>query len=1003
MTELAAEGLLTFDPGVAAWSWDLQGIHAKEFTDNVADLMASRLGRLPQDTLTALEQMACVGNVVHATTLATILGRSKSATQSALWPAINSALVSFQDGSYLFVHDRIHEAAYARIRPSDRSVAHLRIGRLLAARHVPGQPDGNIFEIVDQMVRGADLIESDDERRDVAQLNLAAGKRAKAGTAYASALRYLSSARSLLPKDARTSSYRLAFDIELGLAECEFLTGDLAGAEKRLASLLASSLNDADRAAATRVFLDLSVTMGDMDKANNIGLDYLRRVDPVWPLDVTIDEANRQYHRLMERLDQAPFEDLLELPPMTDPRYRATMDVLTALSASALFAGEALRQLVVCRMVAICLDHGNSDGAPLAYVLLGSIRGMFFNDYEGGSSLARIGLELVERPGLERFRARVYLGFGVHIANWTQPVDSVRSHFQRAFNAAQESGDVSFTAFSCVDTITNLLASGTSLVDVEREAERHREIVKGLRFDAIRRSIAQQLAVVRILRGQVPAAGSFDEAALAADGYEKLGSLEPVDGSARVREQGHRSLHAIGAIRELQARTFMQDYAAGLAAVERDPPLWTVPTQFERADYQFFAAISHAALCDAGSEGERQAHLEALAGHHGQMRRWADSCPATFESRAALLGAEIARLEARELDAERGYERAIRSAREQGFLQIEALAYESAAGFYAQREFDQISLLYLQNARRCYSLWGAEGKVQQLDARHPRLKDDIRSQGLRDTIGAPVEHLDLATVIKVSQAVSGELILDRLLDTLMRTAIEQAGAARGLLIVGPGSDPRITVEATVIQSGVSVELHDAMPTDATLPTSILHYVLRTQEVVVLDDASAQETFASDAYIRANKPRSVLCLPLLNQKRLLGAIYLENNLAPGVFAPARIPVLKLLASQAAISLENTRLYLDLAEREAKIRRLVDANIIGIFFWTSTARSSRRTMPSCGSSTIGKRMSGPAACVGLSWPPKSGARTSSSYSRGARPAASSSRSRRNSSAGTAAGSR
>ena len=610
------------------------------------------------------------------------------------------------------------------------------------------------------------------------------------------------------------------------------------------------------------------------------------------------------------------------------------MDVLTALSSSALFAGEALRLLVICRMVSICLDHGNSDGAPLAYVLLGSIRGMFFNDYQGGLRLAKVGLELVERPGLERFRARVYLGFGVHIANWTQPVDVARSYFQRAFNAAQESGDVSFAAFSCVDTITNLLASGASLTDVEREAERQREIAKELRFDAIRRSIAQQLAVVRILQGQVSTEVPFGEAALAADHHEKLGSGEGADDEAP--EKGHRSLYAIGAIRELQARTFMQDYAAGLAAVERDPPLWTVPTQFERADYQFFEGICHAALSDTCPDSERAHHIEVLTAHHRQMLRWAESCPSTFESRAALLGAEIARLEARELDAERAYELAIRSAREQGLVQIEALAYECAARFYAKRDFDQIALLYLQNARRCYSIWGADGKVEQLEALHPSLKRDDRSAGSRDTIGAPVEHLDLATVIKVSQAVSGELILDRLLDTLMRTAIEQAGAARGLLIVGGGSDQKITVEATVTPAGVVVELHDDLPTDAALPMSILQYVLRTQDVVVLDDASSQDSFASDVYIRENKPRSVLCLPLLNQKRLLGAIYLENNLAPGVFAPARVPVLKLLASQAAISLENTRLYLDLAEREAKIRRLVDANIIGIFFWTSDGR-------------------------------------------------------------------
>jgi PAS domain S-box-containing protein len=811
---------------------------------------------------------------------------------------------------------------------------------LLAARTAPEQLDGSIFEIVNQLVRGAELIHSEDERREVAALNLIASKRAKAGTAYVSALRYLSAGRALLPADAWDRCYRLTFDLELNLAECEFLTGDLASAEKRFAALLARALDNIDLAAVTRLFLDLCVTMGDMDRAIHVGLDYLRRVDPEWPPDVTADGARREYDRLSERLSQSPVASLLDLPLMTDPVQRATMEVLTALSSPTLFAGEALRQLVICRMAAICLEHGNSDGAPLAYVLLGSIQGMFFGDYQGGLRLARIGLDLVERPGFERFRARVYSVFGVHVSNWTRPLDVARAYLRRAFDAALESGDVSFAAFSCIDLITNLLAAGTPLSEVEREAEKNREIVKGLRFSIVRRGIAEQLAAIRMLRGQVSTARSFSDAVLEADQYEDLGTGARkgirAGNSSGVPDLQHRYAHAIAAIRELQARAFMQDFAAGIAAVARDPPLWTVPTQFERADYQFFEALSHAALCDSTARDERRAHLEAAAGHHKWLVSWARNCPENFENRAALVGAEIARLEGQELDAERLYEQAIRSAREQGFVQNEGLAYELAARFYAGRGFEQIAHLYLRNARRCYLSWDADGKVRQLDRLYPHLKEEERGRGLTSTIGAPVEHLDLATVIKVSQAVSGEIILDRLLDTLMRTAIEQAGAERGLLIVTPGVEQRIAVEATTSADTVIVQLRDEAVTAAALPASVLHYVLHTKESVVLEDAAVQNPFSADPYVRERQAHSILCLPMLTQAKLIGVLYLENNLTPRVFAPARIPVLKLLASQAAISLENTRLYRDLAEREAKIRRLVDANIIGIFLWGREGR-------------------------------------------------------------------
>jgi PAS domain S-box-containing protein len=390
-------------------------------------------------------------------------------------------------------------------------------------------------------------------------------------------------------------------------------------------------------------------------------------------------------------------------------------------------------------------------------------------------------------------------------------------------------------------------------------------------------------------------------------------------------------------IRKLQARFFAGAYASAIvAAANAERLLWTSRTVFERAEYHFYAALARAAVCNAASAAEQAQHLEALAVHYRLLQEWADNCPENFANRAALVAAEIARLEGRELDAERLYELAIRSARANGFIHNEALAYELAARFYAARGFKQIADLYLRNARYGYLRWGALGKVRQLDETYPDLRQEDSLPGPTSTIGAPVEHLDLATVIKVSQAVSSEIVLENLIDTLMRTAMAQAGAVRALLIMPRGQESRIEAEATTSADTVTVRLVDEAVTERVLPESVLHYVLRTREIVILDDAAAQSPFGVDSYIRQRQARSVLCLPLLNQAKLIGVLYLENNLTPRVFAPARIPVLKLLASQAAIALENARLYRDVAERETKIRRLVDANIIGIFIWDFEGR-------------------------------------------------------------------
>jgi PAS domain S-box-containing protein len=356
----------------------------------------------------------------------------------------------------------------------------------------------------------------------------------------------------------------------------------------------------------------------------------------------------------------------------------------------------------------------------------------------------------------------------------------------------------------------------------------------------------------------------------------------------------------------------------------------------EITEYHFYGALSHAALYDAASPDWKQVHFESLITHHKQLEVWAENCPENFENRAALAAAEIARIEGRVIDAEHLYEEAIRSAHENGFVHNEAVACEMATRFYAARGFERIARTYLRSAIDCYQRWGADGKIRQLDKLYPHLKEKEPRHGATSTISAPVDQLDLATVIKVSQAVSGEIVLEKLIDTLMRTAIEHAGAERGLLIFEEGDEYRIETEVRASADTVSMGLPHASVTGAQLPESVLRYVVRTKESVLLHDASGDNPFSADEYIHRHQARSILCLPLLKQIRLIAVLYLENNLTPGVFTPARLAVLKVLASQAAISLENVRLYGDLQEREARVRRLVDSNIIGIFIWDLDGR-------------------------------------------------------------------
>jgi PAS domain S-box-containing protein len=921
ISALAEEALLTFDHASGRWSWDLKGIQTKGYTDNVADLLVGKLRRLAVETRKALQESACLGNRVEFATLSIVHGTSEEEVHSDLREAVRLEFIVRLEGSYKFVHDRVQEAAYSLVPEQLRAEAHLRIGRLLVT-HTPAEKrEEAIFEIVNQLNRGGALITSRDEREELAELNLIAGKRAKTSTAYASALKYLVAGAALLTDDCWERRHELTFALELHRAECEFLTGQSAAATERLTMLSSRVANTVELATVTCLRVDVYTILDQSHRAVAVCLDYLQHLGVEWSPHPTKEEGRREYDRIWSQLGSRAIEDLLELPLMSDPVSLATLDVLTKVLPPALFTDANLLSLAICGAVNLSLERGNSDASCVAYVWLGQIGGPHFGNYKDGFRFGRLGYELVEKRGLKRFQARTYMVFGSHVMPWTKHVRAGRELIHRTFEAANKIGDLTFATYSCINLNTNLLAAGDPLVEVQREAENGLEFARKAGFGLAIDLVTTQLGLIRTLCGMTLKLGSFEDGQFDELRFERHLANDPA-----------AQPECFYWIRKLQARFIAGDYESAIdASLRAQRLLWTAPSNFEMAEYHLFGALSRAASCDSAFPDRYRQHFEALTGHHRQLEVWAANCPENFGNRAALVAGEIARLEGRDFVAMRLYEEAIRLARTNGFVHNEALANELAANFYMARGFEKIAYVYLREARYCYLRWQAAGKVRQLDQLYPQLREEEPVPGPTTTIGAPVEHLDLATVIKVSQAVSGEIVLEKLIDTLMRTAIEHAGAERGLLIFPQGLEQRIKAEATTRGETTFVRLREASVAEAAVPESVIHYVVRTRESVILDDALVQHPFSADPYIRQQHARSMLCLPLINQAKLIGLLYLENNLTSHVFTPTRIAVLKLLASQAAISLENSRLYRDLTEREAKIRRLVDANIIGIFIW------------------------------------------------------------------------
>ena len=926
LQELVDDALVAFDVDHACWKWDLAAIHKKGYTDNVIDLMVGKLTRLPAATQEALKGLATLGNRADFSTLALVQGTSLDRLHSDLWEAARVELVIRSDDEYRFVHDRVQEAAYSLIPSEQRLATHLRIGRLLNATTAADKRDDVVFNIVSHLNRASVLLNLPDEREEVAALNLMAGKRAMKAAAFASALNYFSAGEALVETE-RAPRHDLAFELSLRRAECEFVTGHVDGAEQRLKALSSRAENWIERAAVACQQAEVYLALQRPDQGLAECADCLRQAGLEIPLRATEAEARAAYEEICATLAGIDVEAVAALPRMTNLESRAVLDVISHFHISAVIANKPFEVLMMCAAFRLILERGLHDAAPHVFAQLGYMAPWRFGNFDAGFRFGQLAYELIERKDLRQFEGRVCLIVSTLLMPWSKHVTQCRPVIRRTFEVAERSHDHFLAVQNATTLLQNLLMAGDPLSDVATEAEVHLAFGRTAVFGDYTHALGTQAAFIRCLRGFTRQFGSLDDEQFDERRLESYFATEP-------------HILAIECwywVRKLQARYFAGDYMAAVEASRRGQAiLIEAMGTLERAEHELYSALAHAALFAASTSDEGRAHVEAIASHREQLASWARHCPENLENRVFLVDAEMARIDRRDLDAMQLYEAAIRSARENGFVNNEALAFELAARFYAARGLEVIARSYLREARDGYLRWGADGKVKQLEANNPSLAAGKPSAERTKAVVTSSEQLDLSTVLKLSQAVQGETDLGTLIAAVMRLTLEHAGAQRGLLLLPQGDIYRIEAEAWSNNESVKVSLHQSSVTENDLPESIVQYVVRTRSRVLLHDASTKSEFADDQYLRGNHVRSVLCIPLLKQARLVGIIYVENNLTTGAFTPARIAVLEVLASNAAISLENARLYRDLQEREARVRRLIDSNIIGILIWHDDGR-------------------------------------------------------------------
>jgi predicted ATPase/signal transduction histidine kinase len=903
MLTLHQDGLLVRTPE-GSWRWDAEAIRARGYSDNVVDFMAGKLRQLPLETQHLLRIAACVGNSFSLQMLGLLSHTPESsAVEQGLEPALREGLLirAGTGEQYRFLHDRIQQAAHALIPEAQRKAVHLRIGRLLLAGLPPEAVQEKLFDIVSQLNAGAELIDDAGERLGVARLNAEAGRKAKASTAFRSAVAYLTTAFQLLPGDPWETEPGLAFGIQLDRATCELMSGNAAEARRLVEELLPRARTRTDTAAVYRLKSSLLIAAGQIQAAMACLAECLGQMGMPMSLNPSWEEVSAANEEVWALLGERSIESLVDLPRMTDPDMEAVMSVLAGLFLPAYFTNHHLLFLNLCRMVSLSIRHGNNAASAHGYAWYGVVLGPAFKRYQEGHAFGLLAWSVVERYDLAAMRGRI-LYIREVIDNWTQPLASTLELARRGFQLALQGSDLQTASFCSSHIVQLRLALGHELEEVHQESVARLAFMRKASFPDVHAVVHFLHRFVQQLRG----AASSSFGSLTGEDFDEV-SFEAGLTPARMS-----SMRCWYWTLKMQARFLSGAHSEAREAGTRAAELaWASLGQIQLLGFHLFHALTLAACHRGMSPEEQHQNLEALRKHREQLAEWASHQPATFRAPERIVFAELARLMDREGEALRAYEEAHQSAREHGFIHHAALACELAARFWYERKVPTLADTYALEAREAWLRWGAQGKVRQLDSQWPHLASCLSDEEtLTDTAST---HLDALTLIKAQQAISGEIVLERLAATLLHTAIENVGAQRGALLL-----PRGDTLSVVACVGTPPEDSTADADEARLPWTLISYVKRTCEHMLIGDASQPHPFSADPWLEHGRARSVLCLPLLRQEEFRGVLYLENSLATNAFTPSRLTLLGHLASQAAISIENARLYADVQRAEAALR-------------------------------------------------------------------------------------
>lgn len=923
------DGLIYYRDG---WECNMSQIQMLLVTDDVVESMMSQLPNLAAPTQQVLQLAACIGDRFNLKTLAIVYEKSEAETAVDLSPALQEGLVLPQNASYRlqslpdldteapttayqFLSDRIQQAAYALISNGNKRSTHLEIGRLLLQNVSATDQAERLFEIVNSLNKGRALM-AEEEQGNLANLNLIAGQKAKAATDYAAAIKYLETGISLLSSDSWQGDYRLTLALYQEGVEVAFLKGQWDELEQWSAAALSHGKAQLDTIKIYEIKMLALIGQNRLLDAIVLGLSILKPLGVEFPENPEPTQVEAELAKMLARFARQSIGDLANLPIMTNPNALAVMGILSQLTTATFKATPSLSTLVMLKQVELSLEHGNTGISGFAYAAYGFILCTDQGDIESGYQFGQLALTLVSTLNSPELKGKTLQVVNTLIRPWKESVHATLPALREAYSSALEAGDLEFAAYSGLVYSFHAYLAGKELIGVAQDMATYGQMMKQTHQNqALFLHIPYWQAALNWLGRSADPCGLTGETGEDSD-------LLTLSLAANNREAVFYFY-----LNKMILCYGLADYEQ--AAIMADAAEPYIAGSFPRVIFYFYDSLIKLAVCAPETES---AILEKVAANQDKLRHWADHAPANYLHKWELVEAERCRVLGQTLEAIDGYDRAIARAQEHQYLQEAALANELAAKFYLSRNQPKIAQAYLLDAYYGYARWGAIAKVKQLEQQYAlllvpilqRIPENIPSslhQSVQRTVTSTSSGvsatLDLATILKATQAISGEMELDQLLRLLMHIVAENAGAERGVLLLKQ-QDQWLAV-VTYLE-GLAHRLPDiALEQIDVLPQTVMQWVKRTQQPVIVKHSDGDMTFAADPYLMQQQPKSFLALPIFKQGSITAILYLENRTLADAFTSDRLEVLKLICAQAAISIESAKLYRDAQDHAHQLER------------------------------------------------------------------------------------